>query len=738
MKKLFLFLAISSLLSVVNAQEALTLEKIWGGQFRAEYLQELRSMKDGLHYTLLEYDRAKGSTSINKYRYADLALEETLLNSAALKNLDRFQGYSFSSDESKILLVNNKKAIYRRSYLANFYVYDRASEELIPVAEERVQEATFSPDGSKVAYVFNNNLYVKDLKNGEVSQITNDGSINNVLNGLADWVYEEEFSLVRAFEWAPDNNSIAFIRFDESEVPEMSMDIFSTSLYPEAMRFKYPKPGEKNSVVSVHVYDLNKKNTTTVDLSAYNDFYVPRINWTPDAKNVVVTVLNRHQSKLDLLYYTPAVKTAKVVFTEQSDTYVDVHDNLHYLKDNSFIWTSEQDGFNHIYHYAADGSLKRQLTKGNWEVTAFYGVDEKGKKVYFQSTQDGSINRAISSVSFRGKVKKLSEQVGTNRAKFSASYKYYINTFSDAKTPSVFTLNNAKDGKQLRMIKDNARLKQVVAKHALSPKEYMTITTEKGIELNAWMVKPLDFDPQKEYPLLMYVYGGPGSQTVANSWLSSNDYWFNMLAQEGYIVVSVDNRGTGFKGAEFKKVTYKDLGKYEIEDQIDAAKLFGSYDYIDADRIGMFGWSFGGYMTSLAMTKGADVFSTGIAVAPVTNWRFYDTIYTERYLQTPQENPAGYDENSPINHVAKMNGNYMIISGSADDNVHHQNTMRMVEALVQQNVPFDMALYPDKNHGIYGGNTRLHLFTKMTKYLNENLKGATSEAKQHKQVSSQQ
>jgi dipeptidyl-peptidase-4 len=446
------------------------------------------------------------------------------------------------------------------------------------------------------------------------------------------------------------------------------------------------------------------------------------LQWTKDANTVSAQVLNRHQDALDLLFVDATSGKKTVILNEKDKAYVDVTDNLTFLKDNSFIWTSEKDGFNHIYLYDKNGKLKNQVTKGNWEVTNYYGFDEKSATVYYQSVENGSVNRDIYKISLDGKKKvRLSNQTGTNSATFSPNFEYFINTFSNATTPTVYTLNVSKDGKSVQTIVENNALSDKLKSYNLPTKEFLEITTEKGIKLNAWIIKPKDFDPSKKYPLFMYQYSGPGSQEVANRWLTTNDYWFMMLTQQGYIVACVDGRGTGFKGADFKKVTQLQLGKYEVEDQIDAAKVFGNYNYVDASRIGIFGWSFGGFMASNVILKGADVFKMAIAVAPVTNWRFYDSIYTERYMQTPQENASGYDDNSPINFTNLLKGNYLLIHGSADDNVHVQNTMQMIESLVQANKQFDWAIYPDKNHGIYGGKTRIQLYNKMTNFIKEKL-----------------
>jgi dipeptidyl-peptidase-4 len=604
----------------------------------------------------------------------------------------------------------------------DYFLYDIASKSLTKIAEYKIQEPTFSPDGTKIAYAYQNNLYVYEIASKKTQQITTDGKKNSIINGITDWVYEEEFGFVRAFDWNATGTKLAYIKFDESQVPEFSMDLYNRGLYPAQEVFKYPKAGEKNAVVSLHLFDVTSNTTQTVNLSNYNDFYIARIQWTNDANVLSAQVLNRHQNNLDLLFIDGNTATSKVVLNEKDKAYVDVTDNLTFLKDNSFIWTSEKSGFNHIYHYDKTGKLKKQITTGNWEVTAYYGFDEKSGTVYYQSVENGSINRDVYAINSSGKNKKrLTTAVGTNKATFSPNFQYFINSFSSATKAPTFTLNDSKSGNVIKTIVSNEALEQKLAKYDIAPKEFTTITTEKGHTLNAWFIKPKDFDPNKKYPVFMYQYSGPGSQQVANQWNGTNDYWFMMLAQQGYIVACVDGRGTGYKGAEFKKCTYKELGKFEVEDQIDAAKLIGNYSYVDKSRIGIFGWSYGGFMSSNCILKGNDVFKTAIAVAPVTSWRYYDSIYTERYMQTPQENASGYDDNSPINHVSKLNGNYLLIHGTSDDNVHVQNTMVMIEALVQANKQFDWAIYPDKNHGIYGGKTRLQLYTKMTNFIKEKL-----------------
>lgn len=708
---------------ILAQTKEITLEDIWSkGTFRTERLDALHSMANGKQYSVLNYNRASGNTTVDVYDYSTLQKTKTLVSSLDLDAVKYFTDYSFSKDESKILLATAQESIFRRSTLAIYFVYDIASKTLTKVSENKIQEPTFSPDGSKIAFGYNNNLFVNDLNSGATYQFTTDGEKNKIINGITDWVYEEEFGFVRAFDWNANGTKIAFIRFNETNVPEFSMDVYGKELYQTQTVFKYPKAGEANSLVSLHTFDLTTKTLKEVKVGkTYKDFYIPRINWTNNPDILSAQFSNRHQNELDLWMINTNANTTNLAVAQKDKTYVDVTDNLTFLEDDSFIWTSEKDGYNHIYHYNKNGKLINQVTKGNWEVTAYYGYDAKSNRIFYQSVENGSINRDIYAIKLNGRNKqRLSESTGTNNADFSADFSYFINTFSSASTPPLYTLNSSKKGEVLKVIKDNSNVRTVVAGYKMSKKEFSTITVN-GNDLNMWIIKPSNFDANKQYPVFMYQYSGPGSQSVANTWNSANDYWYYMLAEQGYIVACVDARGTGYKGADFKKVTQNELGKFEVEDQIAAAKLLGERDYVNKDKIGIWGWSYGGFMSSNCLFKGNQTFSMAIAVAPVTSWRFYDSIYTERYMTTPQENASGYDENSPINHVDKLKGDFLLIHGSGDDNVHVQNTMRMVEALVQANKQFDWMIYPDRNHSIYGGNTRFHLYTKMTNFINRTL-----------------
>lgn len=717
-KQSFLFLIFLGLLTFSTAQKKkIALEEIWGGEFRTAYMDVLRSMNNGTQYTILNTERSPRSSSLDKYDYETLEKVETIVSSSDA--IPYFSSYTFSDDESKVLLATEVESIFRRSTLGIYYVYDIASKELVKIAETKIQEPTLSPDGNKVAYVLDNNIYILDLPTRTTKQVTTDGNKGTIINGVTDWVYEEEFAFVRAFEWNSNGTKIAFLRFDETEVPHFSMDVYGKELYPYQHEFKYPKAGEKNSVVTLHMYDVASGTISDVDLD--DPYYIPRIKWMHDPNDLSVQTLNRHQNDLKLYAVNAKDNSAAILLQETDEAYVDIDDDLTFLDDDSFIWTSEADGFNHLYLYGRDGKLKNQITEGSWEVTRYYGYDEKHDRIFYQSVENGSINRGVYSISTKGKRKKpLSTEAGTNSAAFSSDFTYYINTYSSAITPYRFTLHKASDGKLVKEIKDNSALLNKLEGYEIAPKEFSTVNIN-GYDLNMYMIKPTDFDPNKKYPLFMFQYSGPGSQQVSNSWMGSNDYWHQLLVSEGYIVACVDGRGTGLKGRDFKKITQKELGKYEVEDQIAAAQKLSELPYIDENRTGIWGWSYGGFMSTNCLLKGNDTFEMAIAVAPVTSWRFYDTIYTERYMQTPQENPTGYDDNSPFNYPELLKGKYLLVHGSGDDNVHVQNTMRMIEALVQANKQFDWAIYPDKNHGIYGGNTRLHLYTKMTNFIKENL-----------------
>ncbi|TKG94070.1 S9 family peptidase [Puteibacter caeruleilacunae] len=688
----------------------------------------LRSMNDGVHYTT-----NTGGTKVEKYSYKTGKAVSTVLDLSKIEDcpISRFSQYTFSNDETKILLETAKRSIYRHSYTAEYYVWNSLNETITPLSENgRQQLATFSPDGTRVAFVRDNNLFIKNLKFGTEHQVTHDGEYNKIINGAPDWVYEEEFSFNKAFAWSPDSKMLAFFKFDESEVPLFGMTRFQATypsmdqnaLYPENYTFKYPKAGEKNSTVSIHVYSLKYKKSVKMDVGEETDQYIPRIKWANTPDILTIMRLNRHQNKLEFIFANPLSGTGKVVYTEENERYISEgnFDNLIFLNDNKhFIFTSEKDGYSHIYLYDMNGKEVKQITEGEFDVTKFYGYDQKYKTFYYQAAAKNAMQREVYKKSIDGKINsKLSTLEGTNNAVFSKNFQYYINYFNNVSTPNLVTLHDKK-GRQIRVLEDNQRLKDKLKEYGYNTKEFFTFKTSNGDELNGWMIKPVNFDENKQYPVLMTQYSGPNSQQVVDRFgISWNDY----LSQQGYLVVCVDGRGTGARGEDFRKVTYMQLGKYESDDQIEAAKYLQSLPYVSKDNIAIWGWSFGGFMVNLCMEKGNGIFKAGLSIAPVTNWRYYDSIYTERYMRTPQENSEGYDDNSPLTHADKLKGNLLIIHGSADDNVHVQNTMEFTDRLVQAGIPFDMAIYTNRNHSIYGGNTRTHLYQKFTNFLNQHLK----------------
>ncbi len=733
MKKLVIIALVFCSYIPVNAQvlkKEITLEDIWTkGTFYPSSIDDVVSMKDGEHYCMLEND-----IMISEYEYKTGEKTKTIVRTSQLVPDGQKEGitideYSLSPDETKILIGTETEKIYRYSTKMEYYIWDIKTGKLSKLSDGGKQRlASFSPDGSKVVFLRDNNIFIKDLasglsadKAGKETQITMDGLYNNIINGSPDWVYEEEFEFTKAYSWSPDGSKLAYYRFDESKVKEYDMVLYD-SLYPTIYKYKYPKAGEDNSVVSIYVYNLKTGKSQMMDVGQVKDQYIPRIKWTENTNILSIQRMNRLQNKLEILLADAANGTSKVIYSEQNKYYIEITNNLTFLKDKKhFVLTNEIDGFNHIYLYNTDGSLVKQLTSGKWDVLDMKGVDEKAGLVYFISDEESPIDKTLYSVKIDGTKKtKISTKAGTNQVEFSEGFKYFINTYSDANSPSFVTINRS-NGKELKVLLDNTEVVSAIKEFGLSPEKFFTFKTSDNIELYGWMIKPPDFDVNKKYPVLMYVYGGPGAQTVENSWGYSNFAWFEMLAQKGYIVVSIDNRGTSGRGEAFKKCTYGQLGKLETIDQIEAAKYLGNLSYIDKSRIGIWGWSYGGYMTALCLTKGADYFKMGIAVAPVSNWRYYDNIYTERYMGLPKDNSSGYDDNSPINYVKKLKGKLLLVHGTADDNVHFQNSIMLANALVDANKQFDMQFYPNKNHSIYGGYTRYHLYKKMTNFILENL-----------------
>jgi dipeptidyl-peptidase-4 len=708
MRSLFLLIFFIPLLTIAQKQK-LTLEDIYKKPtFRGEYVPGFEKDED------------------------EKLFDPSAVTDASGKTIDT-KDYTVSSDKKRILFFNGREPIYRRSSKSTVYLYDIASKKTIQLNEGKVLHPTFSPDGSKIAYVFDNNLYVYDIAGAKTTQVTSDGKWNQVINGNCDWVYEEEFEFTRAFEWSPSGTYLAYYKFDESKVKEYQFTVFDNA-YNKQYTYKYPKAGEQNSRVDIHIYNVSNGQDVKAKY-LQGDIYIPRIKWTQQDDKLVIYWMNRHQDDLKLLLTDASTGDLQTMYEENNKYYVEINDNWWFLKDGkNFLFTSEMNGFNQLYLYSIDGKKRVTVSKMKYDIADVNSVDEDARMVYYTLAYPTAMDRNVFASDFEGKnTYMLTKGNGWHRVEFNKDHSQFYDYYSNINTPQTVALYSVlKDKKGLTAVKtktvnENEKLKEVLAKYELGTTSFLRIPNSKGDTLNGWMLKPGNFDPNKKYPVLFCNYGGPGSQQVVNRYGAAS-MWHQLLAQNGFIIVSVDNTGTGFRGEAFKKKTYLQLGKYEIEDQIDAAKYLGSLPYVDKNRIGHWGWSFGGFMSSLAITKGADVFKAAVAVAPVTSWRFYDNIYTERYMRTPQENPEGYDNNSPINFTDRIKGKFLLIHGTADDNVHFQNSVEMIKALVKSNIDFESAYYPNKNHGISGmaDNTSFHLWSKMTNWIFENLRDNTA------------
>ncbi|MGL5013752.1 MAG: S9 family peptidase [Bacteroidales bacterium] len=709
-----------------SAQNNPLLKEITTNKYAARTISNLRSMNDGEHYTTMNAEK----NMVVKYSYRTGLPVDTIFSTNSAKDCQfkDFAGYELSPDESKVMIHRDVEKIYRHSFMANYYVYELRRNSVKPLSENgKQQQATFSPNGRMVAFVRDNNIVLAKLDYGTESNVTTDGEYNKIINGIPDWVYEEEFAFSRAFDWAPDNSSIAFLRFDETDVKEFSFDTFDGAFkpleeqlfYPGAYRFKYPKAGERNSKISLHTFDVESRSIKKMNVPMESDGYIPRIRFTKDATQLATFVMNRHQNKLDIYYVNPKSGNSKLVFRDESKYYVSTEMiDMTTFYDDHFVTVSEKDGYRHLYTYSHIGTQLQQLTKGDFDVTNYLGFDPKKRTYYYESTQEGAINRSIYSVDTKGKPTKLSKETGWNQASLSAGAKYFINTYSSAHIPPIVSLNDA-NGKTIRVIEKNDELASKIKNSKLPKKEFITLTTTQGVTLNGWIIKPSNFDPNKKYPMLMVQYSGPNSQQVKNSWALT---WETALAEQGYLVTCVDGRGTGGRGSEFAKQTYLKLGQLESEDQIEAAKYWQKQSFVDQNNIAIWGWSFGGYNTLMAMSKSKGVFKAGISIAPVTDWRYYNTIYTERFMRTPQENREGYDAGSPIQLASKLEGSLLLIHGTSDDNVHYQNAVEYADALVNSDKYFDMISYTNRDHHIIGGNTRYHLYNSIIRFLNRELK----------------
>lgn len=732
MKSLFALLTLLFLSLGIQAQKV-TLQDVAQGTYRAQNIYGLKPMLDGEHYTQISSDHKR----IVKYSFKTGKEVEAIFDVTKARdcNFKTFDDYILSPDEKLILIQTETKPIYRHSFTAVYYIYNVKNNTLEPLSNNGPQQVPlFSPDGNQIAFVRNNNIFlVKLLFGNSESQVTKDGEYNKVLNGIPDWVYEEEFSFNRAFDFSADSKMIAYIRFDESQVPMFSFpwykgmapakDDYAT--YPGKYEYKYPKAGETNSTVTVHTYDIKSHVTRQMDLPLDKDGYIPRIKFTSDPEKLAIMTLNRHQNRFDLYLANPRSATCKVAIRDEAEQYIKEQEygSIAFYP-NHIVLMSERDGYNHLYLYTIAGNLVRQITKGNFEVTDFLGYDEANGTTYYASNEGSPLRTAIYKIDSKGKKTKLSTKEGTNNALFSKNFAYFINTYSSKDTPTEITLNDSK-GRELVTLLDNKQLKSQLTHLNMPTKEFFTFKTSQGVELNGWMMKPANFDPNKKYPVIMHQYSGPGSQQVLDKWgigsFGDGGMFEAYMCDKGYIMVCVDGRGTGGRGAAFEKCTYLFLGVKESEDQVETARYLGTLSYVDGSRIGIWGWSFGGYNTLMSMSDGSGAFKAGVAIAAPSDWRFYDTVYTERFMRTPKENGDGYNAGSAISRASKLQGKLLLIHGTADDNVHYQNAAEYSEALVQANKQFDMQVYTNRNHSIFGGNTRNHLMNRVANFFLENL-----------------
>lgn len=715
-----LSLAIIGSVSAQNGSKRVDLKEITDGKFRqVTAIGEMRSLPDGEHYTAMNKDRSM----IIKYSYRTGNPVDTLFNARTAREstFDDFDGYDISATGHHILVWRETEPIYRRSFKAMVYDYDVRRNYVKPLSDSKNKQMipAYSPDGRMCAYVVDNNIWIRKFDYDTEVQVTKDGELNKILNGVTDWVYEEEFAVTNLMAWSPDSEYLAYVRFDETEVPEYSMQMWGSGLYPGYYNFKYPKAGENNSKVSVHSYSVATKDIKELKVPVEADSYIPRIVFTTNSDQLAVMALNRQQNLFNMYYVNPKSGVSRLILRDENKCYVDSEwlTSIHF-NPNGFTYVSEQDGYSHLYLYSPTGVMQRQVTKGNWDVTRLIGYDDATKVAYYESAEESPLRRSVYKIDAKGVKTKLTDAEGTNSADFSANYAYFVNTWSNANTPAKITVNETKTKKELRVLQDNAALKEKLANTSFSKKEFFKVHTASDYELNAWIVKPVDFDESKKYPVLMVQYSGPNSQQVLDKYGFD---WEHYLAANGIIVVSVDGRGTGARGEAFRKCTYLRMGDLESGDQVEAAQALGKLPYVDAGRIAIWGWSFGGYNTLMSMSVGNGTFKAGIAVAPPTDWKYYDSVYTERYMRTPKENFSGYAATSPIRLAKDLQGKLLLVHGTADDNVHFQQTMDYAEALVQAGKQFDMQVYKDRNHSIYGGNTRYHLYTRMSNFLFDNL-----------------
>lgn len=720
MKKIYLLSLLYVLISLSAFAQKYSLSEIVGGNYSPLGIKSMVSSVDGVHF----YQMNEENNALIKFEYATGNAIDTLFSTKTARQctFDTFQGFLVSPDENRVIVYKDKEQLYRHSFKANYFYHDvrrnlvrklseNTSKQMIPI---------FSPDGKMLAYVIDNNIWLAKFDFDTESQITKDGVLNEIINGATDWVYEEEFAVTSLMEFSPDNTLLAFVKTNESEVKEFSFQIFENNLYPKSDSYKYPKAGEKNSTVGTYVYDIEAQTTRKMEVPVDEDGYIPRISFTTDASQLAVMALNRNQNRFDMYFVNPRSTVAKLILRDENKYYVDSDflKSIHFLP-NQFTYISEKDGFSHIYIYGNSGALQKQLTKGDFDVTSLLAVNAQTGTVFYQAADESPLQRNIYKATIdKGIVTKLSTNLGYNTATFSNSGKYFVGNWSNNTAPTVITLHDS-NGKSLRVLQDNKAVAQKATQAQFPQKEFIKVPAADGItQLNGWIIKPTQFNNSQKYPIVLVQYSGPNSQQVLDRFGVD---WYYELAQQGYVIASVDGRGTGARGEAFRKQSYMNLGIIESDDQAAAARHFASLPYIDGNRIGIWGWSYGGYNVLMSMSRGNGIFKAGVAIAPVTDWRFYDSVYTERFMRTPQENASGYDKGSAIKIADKLQGDLLIIHGTADDNVHVQNVLEYSRALIKADKQFDMFYFPDKNHFIVGDNSRMYLYNKVIDFYKKNL-----------------
>lgn len=733
MKRITTLLLAAMVTLPILADGNLSLRNVMDGTFYPERYYSIVPMSDGEHFARMSNDRKM----VLRCSFKSGEVVDTLFNAATARGFDNnhIDDYTFSPDESRILIQTNTTSIYRRSFTAEHYIYSRKNNKVEPLSQNGAQQVPrFSPDGTMIAFVRDNNIFiVKLLFNNSESQVTSDGEFGKIINGIPDWVYEEEFSTNCSYDWSADSKMLAYIRYDESEVMNYDMPMYIPSSskveydpYVKPYSYKYPVAGADNSKVSVHTFDVKSRTTRQINLEIDKESYIPRIKFTSDPNTLAIVTLNRHQSIMDLFAANPRSGLCKRILREESDTYLNekTFTSISFF-DNHFILHSERSGYNHLYLYKIGGEFVRPITQGDFEVTGFFGWDQKKNLFYYESNEGSPLRSNAYKINAKGKKTRLTKGDGSNSAVFSKGFKYFINTFDNLTTPHIVTTND-NNGKVLKTLVDNKKLNERLAGMTLPQKEFFTFNTSDGVSINGWMIKPHNFDNNKKYPVVMYQYSGPYSQEVKDTWYTGmypGAAFEAYMCEQGFIMVCVDGRGTGGRGTEFGKCTYMKLGYYEPRDQVEAAKYLGTLPYVDKNNIGIWGWSFGGYNTIMSMSQKDAVFKAGVAIAAPTDWRFYDTVYTERFMRTPKENKEGYDLGSAVVHANDLNGKLLLIHGTADDNVHFRNMLRYAHAVNQAGKMVEMALYPDSNHSIYfGPRTRMHVFERLSQFFIENLK----------------